>query len=129
MMSISPERGHSPYVSLTGSIQTAGHNQSPTGSFAVTSTRPYLILAPAFVLMRADLTGLTIVPLVVLVVATQLMNWFDVHVLSLSRLIVVFLLMRLGFCSDGWSHNCPSLIKEFSSVSVVCSNWPLLMKE
>ena len=121
-MSISPERGHSPYVSLTGSIQIAGHSQSPAGNFAVTSTRPYLILAPALVLMRADLTGLTIVPLVVLVVATQLKNWSDVHVFSFSRLMVAFLLIRLGFCNVGLSHKCPSLMKEFSSVFVVCSN-------
>jgi hypothetical protein len=42
MMSISPLSGHPPYTLSTGSIQIAGHSQSPVGSFARTSTRPNL---------------------------------------------------------------------------------------
>jgi len=56
---------------MVDKLTIAGHNQSPTGSFAMTSTRPNLIEAPSLVLMRPDLTGLMIVPLVVFVVATQ----------------------------------------------------------
>jgi hypothetical protein len=72
-MSISPLAGHSPYVDFSGIIpldwirfeyqrtrgdsQIAGQIQSPCGSFAVTSTRPYLILFLPLVFSRADRTG------------------------------------------------------------------------
>ena len=41
------------------------------GILAVTSTLPYLIVAPSFVLRRADFAGGTIVPFVIFVEATQ----------------------------------------------------------
>lgn len=123
-MSISPDAGHGPYVSLTGSIQIAGQSQSPAGNFAVTSTLPYLI--DALVLKRADLTGLTIVPFVTSVVATQLFHVSEEQVPSLSRLITVFFSIRAGSCRVGLMCNAPSWTKEFSSVLVVCSNCPLL---
>ena len=71
-MSISPDSGHGPYVSLTGIIHMAGQSQSPEGSVAVTSTRPYVMVAPFLEFIRPDLTGFTMVWLVTLVTATQL---------------------------------------------------------
>jgi len=122
-MSISPDLGHIPYVELTGNIQIAGHIQSPTGILATTSTRPYLIDAPAFVLSLADLTGLTIVPLVVLVVATQSENEVYVQALPRSRRLSVS--MRAWSCSVGLMYSAPSLMKEFSASEVVMLNSPL----
>jgi hypothetical protein len=125
MISISPERGHSPYTLSLGSIQIAGHSQSPAGSFATTSTRPNLIEAPSLVLMRPDLTGLTIVPLVVFVEVTQ-----SVHLPPVQpwprRSITLFDSMTLWSCRVGLIVRIPSLTKTFSSVLVVISNWPLL---
>jgi len=79
--SISPDLGHTPYLSSVGNIQIAGHSQSlsvsqirglavdvtrrsthPVGILAVTSTFPYLILAFPLVLILALMTGLMIVP-------------------------------------------------------------------
>jgi len=61
-MSISPESGHLPYVLFSGSIHTAGHNQSPLGNFAFISTLPYLMPTLPLVLILALMTGLTTVP-------------------------------------------------------------------
>jgi hypothetical protein len=46
------------------SSQIAGHSQSPRGSLATTSTRPYLIDFFPFVVSLADRTGGIMVPLV-----------------------------------------------------------------
>src|SRR3569833_119384 len=107
MMSISPDAGHGPYVSCTGIIQMAGQSQSPCGSLAVTSTRPYLIVAaPFLVVIRPDLVGGTILlfPVVVLVAATQSLNFLDVQVPSLSRSMTVFFSMRAASWSVGLIH-------------------------
>ena len=71
MMSISPDAGQGPYVSSTGSIQIEGHNQSPWGSFATTSTLPYWMLWLCFVEMRALMTGLITTPAVSFETAPQ----------------------------------------------------------
>lgn len=84
-MSISPDLGHMPYLDSTGSIQIAGQSQSPAGNVAVTSTRPYLIFAPNFVLMRPDLTGCMMVPVVRLVMDTQFCSRSDEQILSAVR--------------------------------------------
>lgn len=70
-MSISPDAGQGPNVLFTGNIQMAGQSQSPSGIVATTSTRPYLSVAPLRVLIRPDLTGGTMVPLVTFVAALQ----------------------------------------------------------
>jgi hypothetical protein len=57
IISISPDRGQSPYFEFSGNIQIAGQIQSPRGIFATTSTRPYRMLFLPFVVRRADLTG------------------------------------------------------------------------
>ena len=41
-----------PYACCSGRSQMAGHNQSPLGNFASTSTRPYLRLAVAEVVVK-----------------------------------------------------------------------------
>ena len=58
MISISPDAGHGPYVSCTGSIHSAGQSQSPRGSFATISTLPYWMWCEFLVERRADMTGL-----------------------------------------------------------------------
>src|ERR1700761_7425516 len=95
-MSISPERGHGPYVELTGSIQMPGQSQSPRGSLAVTSTRPYLIFVLKRVETRADLTGGTMVPLLRFVMAAQSAQRVEEHVVlvELSRLMMLPLVSR-----------------------------------
>ena len=70
-ISISPLLGHFPYVSLTGNMKILGHNQSPVGNLAFTSTFPYLILTVFLVINRADMTGLMTVNLDVLETATH----------------------------------------------------------
>ena len=60
--SISPLSGHAPYVLSLGSIQIAGHSQSPRGSLARTSTLPYAIVVEFMVLIRADMTGWMVDP-------------------------------------------------------------------
>ena len=101
-MSISPLCGHSPYVLLAGKSQMAGHSQSPAGSLASTSTRPYLMAAPLLVSIRPDLTGLTIVLLVVLVLVTQSDHRVEEQVPAWVRLMTLlcsmrFLSWRVGF--------------------------------
>jgi hypothetical protein len=49
-----------------GTYQIAGHSQSPAGSLATTSTRPYLIVFFPAVVSRAERTGLMICPVVAL---------------------------------------------------------------
>ena len=51
-----------PYTLSLGSIQIAGHSQSPRGSFARTSTFPYAIETESLVLIRADMTGWIVAP-------------------------------------------------------------------
>lgn len=53
IISISPDFGQTPKVLSVGSNQIAGHSQSPTGSFALTSTLPYLKLNESLVLILA----------------------------------------------------------------------------
>lgn len=96
-----PEAGQGPYVLLTGSIMIDGHSQSPAGNFARTSTRPYLMLMDFLVLSRADLTGFTMVPFVVFVVATQSDHRFEVQLL-LRRLIVLLVVSSVGSWRVGW---------------------------
>lgn len=56
--------------------QMAGHNQSPLGIRADTSTRPYLIVFLPAVVSRADRTGLMIWFLVELLTTAQgLYSW------------------------------------------------------
>lgn len=43
-------------------LQIAGHSQSPAGSLATTSTRPYVIDLLPLVFKRAERTGLITVP-------------------------------------------------------------------
>jgi len=62
IISISPEAGHVPYSLLAGRSQIAGQIQSPLGSFALTSTLPYLKLNELTDLSLADLTGLITFP-------------------------------------------------------------------
>ena len=100
-MSISPDCGHGPYLALTGNIQMPGQSQSPAGRLAVTSTRPYLIVAPALVLIRPDLTGLTIVPLVTFVTTTQLVYTSDEQLLSCNRSIMLFFSIKLASWREG----------------------------
>jgi hypothetical protein len=45
-------------------LHIAGQSQSPAGSFAMTSTRPYFMPLFPLVLRRADWTGGIIIPLV-----------------------------------------------------------------
>lgn len=78
--------------------------------------------APALVLIRPDLTGLTMVPLVVLVLTTQLDQTVDVQDLSSRRLMMLFFSMREESWSVGLMTSWPLLIKTFSSVLVVSSN-------
>lgn len=89
-----------PYVSLTGNIQIAGQSQSPAGSFAVTSIRPYLIEDDFLVLRRADLTGLIMVPLVVFVTATQSDQVLEVQLL-LRRFKVLLPVRSASSCKVG----------------------------
>ena len=100
-MSISPLCGHSPYVLLTGKSQIAGHNQSPVGSIASTSTRPYLITAPFLVSMRPLLTGLTIVLFVVLVLTIQSDQRVEEQMPDRVRLMTLLCSMRLLFWRVG----------------------------
>lgn len=104
----------------------AGQSQSPAGSFALTSTRPYLILAPFFVLIRPDLTGLMMVPLVTLVPATQFERTVDVHIPLAVRLLTLSSVISFSSCKVGLMISWPFLTKTFSSVFVVSSNWPFL---
>src|SRR6478735_6672026 len=110
MMSISPERGQEPYLLAFGSIQIAGQSQSPSGSLAVTSTRPYLMLAPFLVLMRPDLAGGITVsfPPVKLVAATQLDQTLEVQVPSLRRLITLFFCINFESCRVALMTSLPS---------------------
>src|ERR1700753_2143326 len=129
MISISPERGQGPYVSSTGNIQIAGHNQSPAGSWAVTSIRPNLIFAPTFVLIRPDLTGLMIEPLVMLVELMQSVHLFEEQMPSLVRFkMLPSVSTSFASCREGLMYSMPFWMKTFSSVIVVSSNWPLLLK-
>src|ERR1700761_7245268 len=107
-MSISPEAGQSPYLDSTGSIQIAGHSQSPSGNLASTSIRPYLITAPFFVLIRPDLTGLTIVPLVVLVLVTQFCQADEVQIPPTRKSTVLFVSISFGSCRVGLMCSIPS---------------------
>src|ERR1700744_3605450 len=117
-MSISPDRGQTPYVLLTGSIQMAGHSQSPRGSLAVTSTRPYLMWRPGLVVTRADLTGGTMDPLAVLVTATQSDQACDAHPPLSRRLMMLPLVaIRLGSCRVGFRYSMPPWTNAFSSVA------------
>ena len=100
-MSISPLCGHAPYVLFTGKSQMAGHSQSPAGSLASTSTRPYLITAPSLVSMRPLLAGLTIVLLVVLVLVTQSDQSMEEQVPVWVRLMTLSCSMRLLFWRVG----------------------------
>jgi len=95
-----PDAGQIPYVSLTGNIQMAGHSQSPAGSFAVTSMRPYLIENDFLVLRRADLTGLMMLPFVVFVTATQSDQVLEVQPL-LRRFRVLLLMRSASSCKVG----------------------------
>ncbi len=111
---------------LTGNIQIAGHNQSPTGIFAVTCTRPYLMVPPALLLIRPDFTGCTIALEDLLVMVTQLSRRSEVQVPSAVRLITVLLSMRVASCSVGMITSLPFCTKTFSLVFVVSSNSPFL---
>ena len=102
----------------------AGQSQSPVGSVAMTSTRPYLIVAPFFVLMRPDLTGGMIVPLVVFV--TALHSKKVVPVQLLSRFRVWFWVMSLLSWRVGLIWRLPFWRNTFSLVAVAWLNSPLL---
>jgi len=69
------------------------------GICATTSIRPYLIDAPLIVFSRADFTGLTMVPLVMFVVATQSDQDVEVQLPSARRLMTLLVLMR----DSSWS--------------------------
>jgi hypothetical protein len=56
---------------LCGDSQIAGQSQSPIGSLAVTSTRPYLMVFLPFVVSLADRTGGIMFPSVELEVMEQ----------------------------------------------------------
>ena len=58
--------------------------------------------------MRPDLTGLTMVPAVILVLATQSLKASDVHVPLDVRLIILFVVMRLASCNVGLMYSWPS---------------------
>jgi hypothetical protein len=75
-----------------------------------------------FVLMRADLTGLMIVPLVVLVTATQSDQTDDEQTPSLNKFKTLLFSTNLASWSVGLMCSIPSATKAFSSVWVVCSN-------
>lgn len=92
----------------------------------MTSTLPYLMLAPSFVFKRADLTGCTMVPLVVFVEVTQLLHTSDVQRPVAVRLMTLLEVMRDSSWSVGLRYSLPSLMKTFSSSAVVCSNCPFL---
>jgi hypothetical protein len=70
-MSICPDLGQAPYVSLTGSMVILGLNQSPVGNLARTSTLPYFSVTVFLVIKRADMTGLMTVNLDELETATH----------------------------------------------------------
>ena len=55
----------------SGINQMAGQSQSPMGSLAVTSMRPYFMVFLAWVVRRAERTGLMIVPEVLLLVTAH----------------------------------------------------------
>jgi len=57
-MSIYPLAGHSPYSKYLGISQIAGQSQSPLGSFALTSTLPYVKLKELTVVILPLNTGL-----------------------------------------------------------------------
>ena len=71
IMSISPLSGQIPYTESSGIIQIAGQSQSPFGTLATTSTRPYVIDFAPCVVRRADLTGLIIAWVLMLEVLLQ----------------------------------------------------------
>jgi len=95
-----PDAGQMPYVSLTGNIHIAGQSQSPAGSLAVTSMRPYLIDDDFLVLRRADFTGLMMVPFVVFVTATQSDQVLEVQPL-LRRFSVLLSVRSASSCKVG----------------------------
>ena len=93
---------------FTGNIQIAGHNQSPDGIFAVTWTRPYLIVPPALVLIRPDFTGCTISLEVRFVMETQLVRMSEEQVPSAVKLITLLASMRVASCKVGLMMSLPS---------------------
>ena len=105
----------------------AGHNQSPAGIFATTSTRPYLIPACPLVLIRPDLTGFIIVWLVAFVASQQLYHRSDVQEPSAVKFKSSYLaLSKLSSWSVGAMTKFPPSIYTFSVPFVVNSNSPLL---
>ena len=78
-------------------------------------------------LMRADFTGLTMVPFVELVTETQLRRCGEEQMPISVRLSTAPLVVT-SFSSWRVGRICraPSLMNEFSSELVVYSNWPLL---
>jgi hypothetical protein len=77
------------------------------------------------VLMRADLTGLAMVPLVTLAAAWQFGHAFEVHMRSAAIFTTLFVLMSFSSCKVGLIQSSSSL-KDASSVSTVISNCPFL---
>lgn len=84
-------------MAFTGNIQIAGQSQSPSGILAVTSTRPYLMVAPFLVLIRPDRTGGTMEPVVKLVAATQFLRTVEEQVPSAVRLTTLLASMSSSF--------------------------------
>jgi hypothetical protein len=78
------------------------------------------------VLMRADLTGLTMVPLVTLAAAWQIDHTFEVHISYAVILTALFVLMSFLSCKVGLIQSSPSVIKTLSSALVVTSNCAFL---
>lgn len=100
----------------------AGQSQSPSGRRATTSTRPYLMLVLDLVLRRADLTGLTMVPLVVLVAERQSVKTCEEQMPWALRSTMLSFSMSLLSWSVGLRYRTPSWTYAFSSVFVVTSN-------
>lgn len=127
MMSISPLAGHGPYVLFTGSIQIAGHSQSPRGSRARTSTRPYWIDVLLIVVRRADCTGLMTVRVVSFDTTPHAVLLTLVHPVKLN--VCALKIADVPIASEvrvGTMYRMPSSIKVLFALLVVISNSPFL---
>ena len=72
---------------VCGAYQIAGHNQSPLGNFAVTSTFPYVMVFLPTVVRRAERTGGIRSPSVLLLRIEQLDIDVDVQLPSPPALV------------------------------------------
>lgn len=151
--SISPLAGQGPYTLSWGNIlsswlimircdmlgfgalayQIAGHNQSPFGSFATTSTLPYLIVFLPCVVILADRTGGMVVPNELLLLIEQAVWSVLVHVPAVVRFKVyplynsAVVILAVSFVKVGMIWSPSEVTKELAGSSVTHSNEPVLL--